>query len=545
VSLRILFADDSVTAQNMGRKILTDAGYDVVAVSNGAAAVKKIAEQKPDIIILDLYMPGYSGLEVCEKVRGSMETLKTPVLITVGKLEPWKPEEANRVRADGVIVKPFEASDLLAIVKKFEERIGQQAPPLVRQTAAAPSAVEGPSEYPEPPILGTPPQPTVDVPDHMATASAFSDLLGADSPNSIAQLDGNQASPALEPPAYRVAASQHASIPEYELPASWRQQERDDDPEIEAAAVAAPIAAHRETYSDVAAPPVQAHPPQIPVYQEPQAPAVEKAPKIEIVPAASAPIGDVDILRDPELQESAAETTRATVADATEPGLIPTVHQEAEPVAPAEREAAELAPVESDYPAPISEPSRKHVNAVVPADEPAMPAPVEHTRGGLEGPESDFEARVAAAMAAYSHVPESPMGPQHSVEATQHPVASLAAEHVERAAVPERTPAASHYAHFAPESQSKFGGEALRAAEPEPVLPPVAPAAANAPAASATGDHDSLAAHIEAAVPAAAAAVAAETGSDHHTIAEAVHRVMERLKPELVEEIVRELKSKK
>ncbi len=68
--LRILFADDSMTAQNMGKKILSEAGYDVVAVSNGAAAVKKIAEQKPDIIILDVYMPGYSGLEVCEKVRG-------------------------------------------------------------------------------------------------------------------------------------------------------------------------------------------------------------------------------------------------------------------------------------------------------------------------------------------------------------------------------------------------------------------------------------------------------------------------------------------
>ena len=53
MSLRILFADDSMTAQSMGKKILSEAGYDVVAVSNGAAAVKKIAEQKPDIIIID------------------------------------------------------------------------------------------------------------------------------------------------------------------------------------------------------------------------------------------------------------------------------------------------------------------------------------------------------------------------------------------------------------------------------------------------------------------------------------------------------------
>ena len=57
MSLKILIADDSMTAQNMGKKILVDAGFDVVPVSNGAAAIKKIAETKPDIIILDIYMP--------------------------------------------------------------------------------------------------------------------------------------------------------------------------------------------------------------------------------------------------------------------------------------------------------------------------------------------------------------------------------------------------------------------------------------------------------------------------------------------------------
>ncbi len=197
--LRILFADDSMTAQNMGKKILTEAGYEVVAVSNGAAAVKKIAEHKPDIIILDVYMPGYSGLEVCEKVRASIETMKTPVLLTVGKMEPYKPEDANRVKADGVIIKPFEASDLLAIVKKLEERIVPSAvPPLVQQTIrlerppdfsefavhstgnSAPVAVAAVAAPAHEDLDENTIQPTVDVPDHMATVSAFSDLLGTD-----------------------------------------------------------------------------------------------------------------------------------------------------------------------------------------------------------------------------------------------------------------------------------------------------------------------------------------------------------------------------
>jgi two-component system chemotaxis response regulator CheY len=120
---KILLADDSVTAQNMGRKILADAGYEVITVNNGSAALKKIAEQKPDLIVLDVYMPGYSGLEVCQRLKDAQETSRVPVLLTVGKLEPFKPEEAKRARADGFIVKPFEASELLSALSKLEDKI--------------------------------------------------------------------------------------------------------------------------------------------------------------------------------------------------------------------------------------------------------------------------------------------------------------------------------------------------------------------------------------------------------------------------------------
>lgn len=120
---KILLADDSVTAQNMGRKILADAGYEVLTVNNGSAALKKISEQKPDLIVLDVYMPGYSGLEVCQRLKESGDTSRIPVLLTVGKLEPFKPEEAKRVRAEGFIVKPFEASELLSILSKLEDKI--------------------------------------------------------------------------------------------------------------------------------------------------------------------------------------------------------------------------------------------------------------------------------------------------------------------------------------------------------------------------------------------------------------------------------------
>jgi len=119
----VLLADDSVTAQNMGRRIMTDAGYEVITVNNGSAALKKIHESHPDLIVLDVYMPGYGGLEVCQRLKESEATMKIPVLLTVGKMEPFKTEEAKRVHADGHIIKPFEASELLAALTRLEDKI--------------------------------------------------------------------------------------------------------------------------------------------------------------------------------------------------------------------------------------------------------------------------------------------------------------------------------------------------------------------------------------------------------------------------------------
>jgi CheY-like chemotaxis protein len=177
VSLKILLADDSMTAQNMGKKILTEAGYDVTTVSNGAAAVKKVTEIHPDILVLDIYMPGYSGLEVCERVKAALDTARTPVLLTVGKMEPFRPEDGMRVKADGVIIKPFEATDLIAVVKKLADRIAPPAPVLeegaaltlppvdshhwgdsaaaaLGETASAPAKVHVPEEMAVIPAMG-------------------------------------------------------------------------------------------------------------------------------------------------------------------------------------------------------------------------------------------------------------------------------------------------------------------------------------------------------------------------------------------------------
>jgi CheY-like chemotaxis protein len=141
VPLKVLLADDNITAQRMGCKILSDAGYSVIAVSNGAAAMKKIASEKPALIILDVFMPGYTGLEVCDKVKSAAETARIPVLLTITSMEPYRPEDGNRVKADGVLTKPFEATDLLAVVRKLEEKL-RLAEPAGAETTTKMAAVQ-------------------------------------------------------------------------------------------------------------------------------------------------------------------------------------------------------------------------------------------------------------------------------------------------------------------------------------------------------------------------------------------------------------------
>ncbi len=527
MSLRILFADDSVTAQNMGKKILTEAGYDVVAVSNGAAAVKKIAEQKPDIIILDVYMPGYSGLEVCEKVRGSIETLKTPVLLTVGKMEPYKPEEANRVRADGVIVKPFEASDLLAIMKKFEERISQAAaaPPLAQRSVAADRFDETlQPEHPEAAIVGTIPQATVEVPDHMATTSAFSDLLGADPSHSLGQFNANQsgvarnAAPRSEP--------HSAQIPDYDLPVSWRKDIDPFAPSTMSSPANNTVAEEKRSVP----PPTPLRPRQIPVYQDGEPPR-----RPEVVPTAAPPIGDIEISREPALQESAAEATRNTVVEAREPGLVPTMQQAAETASASVQPAPpEDANANANAEAVISEAKPQVVETS--ADEPPPGPRLVSRTPGLDAvetkiSESDFEARVAAAMAAYNQA--SPRGAVPE-KATKEPPAVTTEVAGGRDKEIELRPFVA-----APSASAETTKPPLPQRGALPVSPKPMDANSADPAKAVISN--SVTSHLEA----AAAAAGAEAGSDHSTIAQAVHRVMERLKPELVEEIMKELKSKK
>jgi CheY-like chemotaxis protein len=133
---RILVADDNSNIQKMVGLALKDQGIDVVAVGNGEAAVRKISDIRPDLVLADVFMPVRNGYEVCQYVKSDTSLAHIPVILLVGAFDPLDEQEAQRVGADGVLKKPFVPPDpLISMVKSALARAGVSiggAPPVPR-----------------------------------------------------------------------------------------------------------------------------------------------------------------------------------------------------------------------------------------------------------------------------------------------------------------------------------------------------------------------------------------------------------------------------
>src|SRR5713101_473359 len=130
---KILVADDNSNIQKMVALALKDEGIDVVAVGNGEAAMRKIPDLRPDLVLADIFMPVRNGYEVCEFVKSDSRYMNTPVVLLVGAFDPLDEQETQRVRADGVLKKPFVPPDpLINMVKALLAKSnGQKAEPVM------------------------------------------------------------------------------------------------------------------------------------------------------------------------------------------------------------------------------------------------------------------------------------------------------------------------------------------------------------------------------------------------------------------------------
>src|ERR1017187_6319336 len=123
---RILLVDDSPHAQRMGERILSEEGYEVVAVSNADSALIRMEDVDPDVVLADAVMPGRGGFEICQYLKMNPRHRRVRVILTAGAQEPFDDARAAQVQADAVLKKPFEASVLLAVVKPLAEAAARE-----------------------------------------------------------------------------------------------------------------------------------------------------------------------------------------------------------------------------------------------------------------------------------------------------------------------------------------------------------------------------------------------------------------------------------
>jgi CheY-like chemotaxis protein len=153
---RILVADDNSNIQRMVALALKDHGIDVLAVGNGEAALRSIAQLTPDLILADVFMPVRSGYEVCEFVKNDSRYSHIPVILLLGAFDPLDENEAKRVGADGVLKKPFVPPDpMIALVKALLEKSAPDRLAPVPVAVSAVSAVPEAPSAPEQPVFRT------------------------------------------------------------------------------------------------------------------------------------------------------------------------------------------------------------------------------------------------------------------------------------------------------------------------------------------------------------------------------------------------------
>ena len=119
---KILIVDD-VAANRIVMKVkLTAAGYLPVLAHDGAACLSMARAERPDLVILDLMLPGRSGLEIVESLRADPATHGLPVLMLTAKGAGREREAAERAGVSRFMTKPFSNADILASVRALAGR---------------------------------------------------------------------------------------------------------------------------------------------------------------------------------------------------------------------------------------------------------------------------------------------------------------------------------------------------------------------------------------------------------------------------------------
>ena len=122
---RMLIVDDEPDVRLLCRLNLEQRGHDLLEASTGSVALELARERRPDVIVLDLMMPGMTGYEVLESLKGDEQTSDIPVLVLTAKSLRVDRERSHGSGASGFLTKPFLPSELCELVESLVSKAGR------------------------------------------------------------------------------------------------------------------------------------------------------------------------------------------------------------------------------------------------------------------------------------------------------------------------------------------------------------------------------------------------------------------------------------
>jgi DNA-binding response OmpR family regulator len=119
----VLLAEDDADIRQLVTFKLQQAGHEVRAFGNGAAALADARDHPPDLAVLDVLMPGLTGLEVCRQLRGSPATAEVPIIMLTARAQQADVTAGLEAGANDYIVKPFSPRELASRIQVWLTRV--------------------------------------------------------------------------------------------------------------------------------------------------------------------------------------------------------------------------------------------------------------------------------------------------------------------------------------------------------------------------------------------------------------------------------------
>jgi DNA-binding response OmpR family regulator len=147
----LLVEDDADIALSLKHNLEREGGFDVIVAPDGERALQAVASRLPDLILLDLNLPGMDGLEICRRLRRSEPTASVPIVMVTARIAEADKVSGLDLGADDYIAKPFSVKEVLARVRAVLRRTERSAdeaetlsdPPILVNLASRRVLVDG------------------------------------------------------------------------------------------------------------------------------------------------------------------------------------------------------------------------------------------------------------------------------------------------------------------------------------------------------------------------------------------------------------------